>query len=292
VAAEGESGHVTPPTRAVSSLLARVDALERQVALAAPSIEGTLRQRGWDRVYHSSTGGLLLPRPAEGEVVERYYADLTRYHFRRLLQEVMALRTLGAAVTRRLEERWGAGAVATSVQRFAAYGFLRRQKGTWAVTVPRGATFGDTLQWFVAQVFRREFAAPAAWDVRVGEIAAGGDFDVLTVLQGRLGYVECKGSPPYNVTAGSLARFLERLRRLRPEFAILFVDTTLRIDRNIIDNLARLWREDHGREARVARVTPGRYEIGEGRDLFVITGRRSLIANLRWCLRRMHAPAQ
>jgi hypothetical protein len=102
--------------------------------------------------------------------------------------------------------------------------------------------------------------------------------------------VECKASPPYNVPAGSLAGFLERLRSLQPEFAILLLDTTLRIDRNIIDNLRRL-REERGSEPRVLRATHGTYEIGDGRPLLVITSRRSLVANLRWCLRRMRACA-
>lgn len=138
-----------------------------------PSVEAVLRQRGWGRVRHSSTDGLLLPPQATPDLAAQYYADLTRYHFRRLLQEAVELRSLGPTAVRRLRARWGAPAVAQTFDRLVAYGLLRRRGPTYTLAAPHGVAFGDTLEWFVAQVFMREFAAPAAWDVRIGEISAG-----------------------------------------------------------------------------------------------------------------------
>ncbi len=168
------------------------------------------------------------------------------------------------------------------------YGLLERTPAGYVLRAPRAATFGDTLEWFVAQVFPREFLAPAAWDVRLLGIGQGGDFDVITVLDGRLGYVECKGSPPYNVSADALARFLGRIGHLVPDFAILVIDTTLRVDRNIIDNLRRLLSESSGVAPGVVRASDGLYEIGGDLPLFVVTSRRSLVENLQQCLRRLY----
>jgi hypothetical protein len=158
----------------------------------------------------------------------------------------------------------------------------------FCLTEPAIHTFGETLEWFVAQVFMREFLAPAAWGVHIREIRYGGDFDVLVVLDGRLGYIECKGSPPYNVPASVLAQFLQRTRQLGPDFTVFLIDTTLRIERNIIANLASLLKSPRGTARGIARLSDGIYEAGGSPALFIVTSRRSLVANLSRCLRRLH----
>lgn len=264
----------------------RVDALEQRPSPLLPSVEATLRHRGWVAAVHSSLQRVLLPRPAAPAHIDRFYADLRHYHFRRILQETAERRRLGAADVRQLVARWGPHTAAT-LDRLVEYGLLRRRGRGIEMVAEEAKTFGETLEWFVAQVFVREFAAPAAWEARVRGLERGGDFDVLVVLDGRLGYVECKGSPPYNISADALTRYLERTRRLSPDFTILLVDTTLRIERNIIDNLVRLLRGETGQHP-VTRATPGVYELGGGPPSFVVTSRRSLVANLAVCLRRLH----
>lgn len=269
---------------ALQAVRARVDALERQLRLAAPSVESVLRQRGWSPGSHSSLDHLLLPRPANPALIDRFYDDLRRYHFRRLLQEAAELRALTPRVSAKLEDRWGRRTLEQTFARLREYGLVAKRGKTVRATFPHTHTFGDTLEWFVAQVFVREFSAPAAWDVRIRDIPQGGDFDVLVLLQDRLGYVECKGSPPYNVSADSLAQFLTRTRRLGPDFSILLIDTTLKIDLNIVDNLRVLL--DPGTV--FSRPAAGVYEVAGARPLFIVTSQRSLIVNLRLCLRRLY----
>ncbi|MDR7542735.1 MAG: hypothetical protein QN120_00615 [Armatimonadota bacterium] len=272
---------------AVQALAARVDALERQMALAGQSVEGALRRRGWRPKAHSSLEHILLPVPPEPARLDRYYQDLRHYHFRRLLQEAVEQGVLSPPAVRSLEARWGARAVARTLNRLVDYGLLVRTQAGFAAC-GKIRSFGGTLEWFVAQVLIREHLAPAAWDVRLHEIRQGGDFDVLAVLDGRLGYFECKGSPPYNVSADALAQFLDRCRRLRPDFAVLVQDTTLKIDRNIIANLQALLGAGAGLPRHLVRTSEGIYEAEDGMKLFVVTGRRSLAANLARCLRRLH----
>jgi hypothetical protein len=273
----------------VRDLAARVEALERRVTAGA--VEAVLRQRGWQPGPHSPADRLLLPVPPTPDRVDRFYADLHRYHFRRLLQEAAERRVLGGAVLKSLAIRWGARAVAATMTRLEEYGLLRRRGGGYERAARSLGRFGDTLEWFVAQVCVREFAAPAVWDARILDISRGGDFDVLAVLQGGLAYVECKGSPPYNIPAASLERFVDRVHRLRPELAVLLVDTTLEVDRNIIDNLRRLL-DQRGTPRAPARVGRGVYEWPGRPPLYVVTARRSLVANLRTCLRRWAGGSQ
>ncbi len=274
---------------ALEDLAARVEALERQVSSGA--VEAALRQRGWQPGQHSPRAGLLLPVPASPDRVDRLYADLHRYHFRRLLQEAAERRVLTPAVLRYLAGRWGDRAVRSTVGRLEEYGLLRRRGRGYALAAEGARGFGDTLEWFVAQVFTREFGAPAVWDARIRDIGRGGDFDVLAVLRGGLAYVECKASPPYNVEASSLDRFLDRVGALRPELAVFLIDTTLEVDRNIIDNLRRLL-DLRGTPRTPVRVGRGLYEWAGRPPLYVVTARRSLVANLRTCLRRWGGAGQ
>ncbi|MDR7483179.1 MAG: hypothetical protein QN183_10135 [Armatimonadota bacterium] len=270
------------------ALEARIDALERRLSLGGLSVEAALRRRGWRVSAACATAHVLLPRGADAGQLDRFYQDLHRYHFRRLLQEVAELGGVSGEEVARLEARWGAQTVHRTFARLAAYGLLERRGQQFALTVAL-RTFGGTLEWFVAQVLQRDFLAPAAWDVRIREIRGGGDFDVLAVLDGRLAYMECKGSPPYNVPADALAEFVGRIRRLGPDLAALVLDTTLQIDRNIIANLRPLLASAPGAAPEIARVAAGLYEVRGGAPLFVITSRRSLVANLGRCLRRFHA---
>jgi hypothetical protein len=265
----------------------RVDALERRLAVAEPSVATMLRQRGWQISSFSPRDRLLLPRRRDLASIDSYFEDLRHYYFRRLLQEAAELRVIGPEAQQKLEARWGGRAVAQTFSRLTTYELLSRAADTWVLTAPRNRTFGETLEWFVAQVFTREFAAPAAWGVSVRQIRRGGDFDVVAVVSGRLGYVECKGSPPYNVSAEALARFLDRAHQLASDFAILLLDTTLRIERNIIDNLQSMLTRDPETGQNILHATAGVYEARGARPLFVVTSRRSLIVNLRWCLRRL-----
>lgn len=270
---------------ALRALQARIESLEKQVKLLGSSVDSALRQRGLVPGRHSSLDRLLLPSPTSPALIDRFYGDLRRYHFRRLLQEAAELRVLTPTVVRRLEERWGRRALTDTFERLLDYGLLRRRARGYRAAFPPTHTFGDTLEWFIAQVFTREFAAPSAWDVKIKDIEQGGDFDVLAVLDRRLGYVECKGSPPYNVSADAIAQFLGRARRLGPDFSVFLLDTTLKIERNVIDNLRGLL----GERAEIARVSTGVFEVrGMERPLFVVTSHRSLVANLRLCLRRLH----
>lgn len=272
---------------ALRNLAARVEALERRISWLGSPVDAALRHRGWRVGSHSRVASVLLPRPADPDRLDRYYEDLRRYHFRRLLQEAAEKRALDSDSLHQLEQRWGIHATSRTLARLVAYGLLDRRPEGYAIRAPLRTTFGDTLEWFVAQVFIREFLAPAAWDVRLLGIREGGDFDVLTVVDGRLGYVECKGSPPYNVSVQALDRFLGRVSRLAPDFAIFLIDTTLLVERNIIDNLRRLLTGAWGSEPPVVRASAGLFQVGGDVPLFVVTSRRSLVENLQQCLRRL-----
>jgi hypothetical protein len=269
--------------KVLSALEERVEALEAQVAGLLPSVEVALRRRGLSVAALNPLERVILPRPPASEAIDRYYQDLKRYYFRRVLQEVSERGDLDASAVSALSARWGEAATSRYLRRLVGYRILEAREGNYLFPFPHIHSLGDTLEWFVAQVFGREFASPAAWGVKIRDLRLGGDFDVLVHVEHLLGYVECKSSPPYNVTVHELRQFLDRRRRLGPDFAILLLDTTLRIERNIVENLRWLWREASDQPFEVSRLSEGIYFISP--DVYLVTSRRSLVYNLGRCLR-------
>jgi hypothetical protein len=84
---------------------------------------------------------------------------------------------------------------------------------------------------------------------------------------------------------------LDRVAGLGPEVSIFLLDTTLQIERNIIDNLRRLLDARAVQGSAVVRAGQGVYQARTPAPLFVVTSRRSLIANLERCLRRVRPAA-
>jgi hypothetical protein len=94
--------------------------------------------------------------------------------------------------------------------------------------------------------FRREFSRPAPWGRRCKGTRFGGDFDVLSAMEGRLVYMEVKSSPPQNIEGDEVHEIL--LSRAAGAFpGFFFVDTEPRLRDKIV--LFLRWR--------VVRKVPG-----------------------------------
>ncbi len=95
-------------------------------------------------------------------------------------------------------------------------------------------SFGPTLEWFIAEMFKREFASPALYGVSVKKTNAGGDYDVIASWNQRLVYVEVKSSPPRGIEQAEISTFFGRQEDLLPDIAILFNDTQLRMKDKLV----------------------------------------------------------
>jgi hypothetical protein len=95
-------------------------------------------------------------------------------------------------------------------------------------------SFGPTLEWFIAGMFKREFASPALHGVSIKETTSGGDYDVIVSWNRRLVYVEVKSSPPKWIEQNEIDSFFSRIDELLPEVAILFNDTQLRMKDKLV----------------------------------------------------------
>jgi hypothetical protein len=249
-------------------------------------VEAMLARRGLAVSKAGRAGECLLPEPP---CLDGYYARLTRYSFRLLLRDVIKRREriTARALARYASEDSAAGDIAylASVGLLAREGGLAPPGDAWRLARPVPG-FGPTLEWYVAEVLRRELLAPVLTDVRLGPPGPGGDYDVLAGLDGALLYVEAKSSPPKQVYAPEVAAFLERVAVLAPEIAVFLVDTRLGMGEKIVpmfeEELAR--RPGH---AVIARLQRGIFHVRS--RVFVANSEPGIAANLAAILRAYHA---
>ena len=86
----------------------------------------------------------------------------------------------------------------------------------------------------LCEIFRREFAAEAAWGVKFKRPRVGGDYDVIAKIDGSILYMEVKSSPPKQIYNSEIAAFLDRTSDLSPEISVFFMDTELRMKDKIV----------------------------------------------------------
>jgi hypothetical protein len=148
-------------------------------------------------------------------------------------------------------------------------------------------SFGPTLEWFVAQMFRREFASPAIYGVRFKETHSGGDYDVIALWEGRLVYVEIKSSPPRGIERNEIGSFLARIADLVPDIAFLFNDTQLRMKDKIVVMFEEELHERYGAGSNdrfpLSRLVDELFHINH--RLYIVNSKRDVAANFNYCLR-------
>lgn len=146
-------------------------------------------------------------------------------------------------------------------------------------------SFGQTLEWWVCEILRREFLAPALFNVKLQNTKFGGDYDVMSIMAGHLVYIEVKSSPPRGVEHQDVDAFLARIRDLEPSLAILFVDTELRMRDKLVPLLVEgLEREGKaGPDWAVLRLVNEIFHVRH--SIYVINSRKGVYSNLRTCFR-------
>lgn len=148
-------------------------------------------------------------------------------------------------------------------------------------------SFGPTLEWFIAEMFKREFASPAIYGVSVRNTQSGGDYDVIASWNRRLVYVEVKSSPPKGIEQNEISTFFSRMDDLLPDVGFLFNDTQLRMR----DKLVVMFEEDlamrYGKESKnlypVERLSGELFHLRN--RVFIVNSKKAVVENFRICLK-------
>jgi hypothetical protein len=247
--------------------LSRLDADAREVRAA-------LRRRGLEWRGERNATRLLV---AAGRRAGRDYALLGHYSYRIFLRDVLRHR---AELRTPLLVRYVSPELAARYLRhLVTAGLIERVgRGCYRVRDPAVVSFGPTLEWYVAEILRREFGCAAVSGIRIPRARHGGDYDVLACAEGELLYVETKSAPPRQITQAEVAAFLDRVATVQPSVALFLEDTALRMRDKIVPMFAyeavrrRLAWEAHHVAGEVWRVGPEVYVLNAGRDLCATLG--------------------
>lgn len=247
--------------------------LRAALRLATPPLDMVLRRRGF-RVYRKEPPeDLLIP---EDEHREQYYRMLHKYSFRLFLRDVIKHQH---SFTIEQVTRFSTATVTGSYLSYLlSIGLVAPGKKAYALARGPIRSFGPTLEWYIAELMEREFSAESVWGIKFKRPLVGGDYDVISKLDGTIAYFEVKSSPPKQVHAEEIAAFLSRVDDLSPEIAVFFMDTELRMK----DKIVPLFEQELGKRAgpppEVVRIEKELFRV-ENR-IFIINAKESIVGNI------------
>jgi hypothetical protein len=262
-----------PTARDLELSAAEAPPLPRQLLAAGSEALAMLVRRG----FQPTVAPLDLPFPLdlEPERMERLVERLGHYAFRLFLRGAILRRgpfSPGEA-TKYLEE----AQATTFAEDLVALGLAAREDaGRYRLLHP-AASFGGTLEWYVARELRGRLGFDVAAGVKFHAPEVGGDLDVVAAAEGRLLYLEMKSSPPKHLAPDEVGAFFRRVRALRPHLAIFVMDTALRLSDKVLPLLqAELSTQPPPAPRRVLRevwaLTPHLYVVNARQDLLTNIG--------------------
>ena len=235
--------------REIQSLKKKVRSLTKEiesiktVSVEDPSpVEKMLKMRGITVFRKNPTGRLFFPPDLSPRYKNRFYEMMKKYSFRLVLRDMIKYQD-GFRIqdlTHYCSPRVAQGYCLLLCEIGA---IIKSGRGKYRTCVSPLYSFGPTLEWFIAEMFKRAFSSPAIYGASMKNTPSGGDYDVIASWNQRLVYVEVKSSPPKGVEQNEISTFFSRMNDLLPEVAILFNDTQLRMR----DKLVAMFEEEFER---------------------------------------------
>lgn len=266
----------------LSYLRNEVKRLRHSLNVLTPRLGVILKRRGFPVYKKEPRDDLLVP--AE-KFLDDYYGMLRRYSFRLFLRDVIKHQNFFTLdkVTRYATS----GVTGEYIEYVRRLGLTKKLDSGFALG-RHIRSFGETLEWFVAEVFKREFGAEAMWGVKFKRPNIGGDYDVIAKLDGSLVYAEVKSSPPKQIYDSEISAFLDRTTDLAPEISIFFMDTELRMKDKIVPMFEEELKKKTSSPPEVMRIEKELFQIKD--RIFIINSKDSIVRNLEtalnWYLRR------
>jgi hypothetical protein len=272
-------------------LMEEIRRLRKTLSELTPPLAALLRRRGFTIYKKDPPDDLLIPVE---QFIDDYYSTLRKYSFRLFLRDVIKHqdRFTPRDVTRYATH----GVTMDYIVYLADIGLVEKmpEDGVYQLKDRPVRSFGPTLEWFLSETLRREFAMETIWGVKFRRPVIGGDYDLIGKINGSILYMEVKSSPPKQIYPTEIAAFFDRVSDLLPEVSIFFMDTELRMKDKIVPMF-----EDEMRNRSADRALPfpldGIQRIEKelfhiDKKIFIMNAKDSIVHNiecvLRWYFRR------
>jgi len=265
------------------SLRDEIRRLRKSLAELTPHLDVLLKRRGF-RIYKKEPADdLLIP---ENTFLEGFYEMMKRYSFRLFLRDVIKHQK-----SFRLEQvtRFATSEVTGEYLKYIRdIGLVEKIYDGFRLSSGPIKSFGETLEWFVAEIFKREFSTEAIWGMRFKRPLVGGDYDLIAKVDGSILYMEIKSSPPKQIYHNEISAFFDRVSDLLPEISIFFVDTELRMKDKIVLMFEEELNRRYNDPPQVMRMEKELFQIQD--KIFIINAKDSIAANIEkvlcWYFRR------
>lgn len=245
-------------------------------------VEKLLQQEGFPVIDHGGRSQLVFPAGISFQSLGLFYEFMRRYSFRLFMRDL--IRFPEGNGPEDLTRYCSARTVRSYLKMLAELGIVS-QSGAKYELLKKVPSFGPTLEWYVCEIFQREFLSPALFNVRLKNTRYGGDYDVISLIAGHLVYVEVKSSPPRGVEHQAVNAFLNRFHDLGPHIGVLLVDTELRMRDKLVPLLAEGLEQEGktGPEWAVSRLADEIFHVRH--TLYLTNSRKGIYSNLRTCFR-------
>jgi hypothetical protein len=249
-----------------------------------PAIRSALRRRGITLRLDDGGRDDLLVTTWSPAARDRFYHEMQRYSFRLVLRDAIRLGGKGSFRAEDLTRHANVRAVQGHLEAMTALSLVQPftgRAGPRFKLVARASSLGPTLEWFVAEILRRELGFCVAWSLPMRGGSTGGDLDVVALAEGQLLLVEVKSGPPKHLNRSHVAAFLDRVQALAPHGAIFFEDTELRM----ADKIVVLFEEElanRGLPLVLRRLHRELFTVGPG--VFIANAYPDVASNLGRCV--------
>jgi len=271
--------------RKVQGLGKEIEAL-KAIVLEDPSpVEKMIRMRGLQVSKKNPTDQLFFPPDLPPDARDRFYEMMHRYSFRLILRDMIKhqnrfrIQDLTHYCSTNVARRY-----CTFLSEMGL--IVSNGRDTFRTMISPLHSFGQTLEWFVAEMFKKEFASPAIYRAILKGTVSGGDYDVVASWNRKLVYVEVKSSPPKGVELGEVSTFFSRIDELLPEVAILFEDTQLRMKDKLVvlfeEELQKRYGDESKRLYPVERLIEELFHVRH--RIFIVNSKRDAAENFSICL--------
>jgi len=279
--------------REIQSLRKKVRSLTKEIESikAAPGedlslVEKMLKMRGINVFRKNPIDHLFFPAHLSSFYKNRLYEMMKKYSFRLVLRDMIKYQE--EFRIQDLTHYCSSKVVQGYCDLLNEMGAITKSgKEKYRTCVSPLYSFGPTLEWFIAQVFKREFASPAIYGVSVKKTPSGGDYDVIASWNQRLVYVEVKSSPPKGVELNEISSFFSRMDDLLPEVAILFNDTQLRMKDKLVVMFEEELEKRYGRNSKtvypVERLIEELFHVRN--QIFIVNSKKDVVENFQYCLK-------
>ena len=238
-----------------------------------PRLTVLLKRRGFT-IYKKEPGDdLFIPSKKH---VDLYYRMLHKYSFRLFLRDVIKHQQ---SLTLERVTRYATPLVTKQyLDYLIAIKLIKKKRNGFVLAKGPIMSFGETLEWYIAELFKREFGSETVWGVKFKRPRVGGDYDVIAKFDGSLFYIEVKSSPPKQIYDSEIAAFLDRVEDLAPAIAVFLMDTELRMKDKLVPMFEKELRKRYEEPPGVLRMERELFRIRD--RIFILNAKESILRNI------------